>query len=109
MARSRFLLFSHLALIAGATLAAYLDLIPHGIFQYRYADKAAHFLLFGFLSFLLRGWMGWRMAIFVPLLGAGIEELAQSASPHRTCDIWDYAADVAGVLFFQAVASGRFR
>lgn len=109
LTRHRWLLWPHLALILGATIAAYLDLIPSSILDFPYSDKACHFLLFGSLSFLLRGWLGLRNTVLVVLVGAGIEELAQSASPHRTCDIWDYAADVAGVLSFQTLAFLRFR
>lgn len=102
--RHRWLLWPHLALIIAATIAAYLRIIPGRFFELPYADKVGHFMLFGVLSFLLRGWIGVRNAIVLPLLAAGIEEIAQKASPYRTCSIWDYAADVAGVLTFQALA-----
>ncbi len=105
--KHRWLLWPHLALITTATAAAYLGLIPVPIRSIPYSDKVFHFVLFGALSALLRGWTGTRNAILLTLTGAGLEELAQSASPLRSCDIWDFAADAAGVLAFQVWAHLR--
>lgn len=77
--------------------------------NFPYFDKAAHFTLFGLLSFLLLERFDVTLAVLLPLTGAGVEEMAQSASRYRTCDIWDFAADVAGVAAFQLLALWRCR
>jgi VanZ family protein len=81
-------------------------------------DKAAHFVMYGVLGFLLaRGWLAvaWRGAWLAPvvialLLGAA-DELRQRSIPGRSADVSDWIADVggasAGVFFALRVARRR--
>jgi VanZ family protein len=71
-------------------------------------DKLVHFSFAGALAFFLDGALRRREVLLgrwsVPLaaLGVlvptGIEEFLQRYSIHRTSSIWDFAADVAGVV-----------
>jgi hypothetical protein len=91
------------------SLAAYLGGVPEFIKMSRF-DLGLHFLMIGGLAFFLDGALAHRpltrfaahprLAPFLVLTVAGIEELAQSLSPLRSCDWTDYAADAFGVLFF---------
>lgn len=77
-------------------------------------DKLGHFLMMGAISICAisgtlayRPHSGWKTAlgvlIFVMLL-SGIEELLQGITPRRTVSFADYAASVAGILFFGSFA-----
>jgi VanZ family protein len=77
-----------------------------------YGDKCGHFVIFGTLAFFAaRAFPTPRAAGAVPLavLGllalAGLEELSQAFVPTRHCDIWDFAADTAGMAVFSALAA----
>lgn len=73
-----------------------------------YGDKIGHFLLFGCLAFCLTlalkrvgfylfSWkVYWGCALVLSF--ALIEEASQYFLPTRTLDIWDIAADAAGIL-----------
>lgn len=73
-----------------------------------YGDKIGHFLLFGSLAFFLslalkrasfrlfRNRVYWGCAL---VLGFALtEEASQHFLPTRTLDIWDFAADTAGIF-----------
>ena len=72
-------------------------------------DKVVHFTVAGLLAFFLDGALGRRtlfagsrvavpLAAVAVLAPAGVEEYLQRYSTHRTSSIWDFAADVAGVV-----------
>lgn len=82
--------------------------------QFKYGDKAGHFLLYGMLAFLVNlAFNNRRLAImsFRPLLGAVLvgtfailEEFTQIALSSRTFEWWDMACDVAGISLFSYLA-----
>jgi VanZ family protein len=66
-------------------------------------DKAAHFLMYGLLGFLLaRGWsvVGWRgpwlLPVSIALLLGVADEVRQRTVPGRSADVADWVADVSG-------------
>jgi VanZ family protein len=72
-------------------------------------DKVVHFTIAGLLAFFLDGalrrralFAGTRVAVSLAavavLLPAAAEEYLQRYSTHRTSSIWDFAADLAGVV-----------
>lgn len=75
-----------------------------------HADKFAHFILFGLLSFILNMALGlkrvrlWRFRLYLGSLSVGIfvviEELSQLFIATRTFDLNDLAADYAGIFVF---------
>jgi len=78
-------------------------------------DKAGHFILFGFLSFLLnKGALVFfpdrppvRLVLTVSLLLSiliGLEEWSQSLFPARTMSLIDLGASYLGVFIFALVA-----
>lgn len=78
-------------------------------------DKVVHFTVAGLLAFFLDGALGRRtlfagsrvavpLAAVAVLAPAGVEEYLQRYSTHRTSSIWDFAADVAGVVVFVALS-----
>lgn len=81
------------------------------LFSLRGVDKIIHALAYAMIamSFLLavdRG-AGWRLPAILVLgiVGlAGVDELTQPLV-HRTCSIWDFLADLAGI----AIACGLVR
>lgn len=87
---------------------AYVDQLPD-VFRHAGVDKVAHFALAGLLAFFLDGALRRRQlvvaSVTVPLASAlvlvpvGLEELCQSFTVYRTSSLWDFAADLAGVLF----------
>jgi len=88
---------------SSAPAAIYLRSIAHG-------DKIAHFLLFGFFSFLLNLALStkrfefgrisvYRGTVLVGLL-ALVEELSQRFIQTRTFEYYDLLADFAGIIFF---------
>jgi hypothetical protein len=85
------------------TWRAYHDDVPQ---LFRAYDKAVHFSFAGGLAFFLHRATARRSPW--PVIGLlviiGIEEIAQRASIHRTSSIYDYAADVAGVIVFTLLA-----
>jgi hypothetical protein len=79
-----------------------------------YGDKVGHLGLVGTLSFLCnlasRRWK-WNIrprwitpATFVLLILLTGEEIAQAYQPHRTCDLYDWLADLAGLAAGQWLA-----
>lgn len=78
-------------------------------------DKVVHFAVAGLLAFFLDGALGRRtlfagsrvavpLAAVAVLAPAGVEEYLQRYSTHRTSSIWDFAADVAGVVALVALS-----
>lgn len=70
-------------------------------------DKVAHFAIFFLLSGLF--WKAfkiqfWKIALFLAVYGALVEVVQEYLTP-RTGDIWDWLADMAGVLAFFLVRS----
>jgi VanZ family protein len=66
-------------------------------------DKAAHFLMYGVLGFLLaRGWSAvrwrgpWLVPVAIALLMGVADELRQRTVPGRSADVADWVADVSG-------------
>ena len=76
-------------------------------------DKYAHALLYGTLALLLNYGLGFRVFKFLNiylqvgsiavLTFAGLEELSQYYIPSRTCDIYDFLADILGVVLFTII------
>jgi hypothetical protein len=87
------------ALALWFTWRAYHDDVPD---LFRVYDKVVHFSFAGGLAFFLHRSTErrslWPIAGLLVIIGA--EEIAQRASIHRTSSIWDYAADVGGVVVF---------
>jgi VanZ family protein len=88
------------------TFRAYQEGLP-SVFLLPGADKVAHFWIAGLLAFFLDGALARRrvfthvpLAALLVLVPTGLEEIAQRFSIHRTSSIWDYAADVVGVVVF---------
>jgi hypothetical protein len=94
------------ATITGSALA-YVSGLPAIFDRVEQLDKVVHFGVFGSLAFFLDAVLRRRMlrvgAIAVPLAAvlvlvpAAIEEFCQRFSTNRTSDIFDFAADLAGV------------
>jgi VanZ family protein len=99
--------FAVVALALHSTRLAYSEGLPE-VLQTDHVDKLVHFAFAGALAFFLDGALRRRHVLLgrwsVPLAALGvlvptaIEEFLQRYSVHRTSSIWDFAADVAGVL-----------
>jgi VanZ family protein len=84
-----------------------------------YSDKVAHFfeyLILGFLFFRgIRGEgrrMGFHALFIVIVTGlaiASIDEFHQSYIPGRDADLWDWTADMAGIVTGALIGMGRTR
>ncbi|MCX5752445.1 MAG: VanZ family protein [Candidatus Krumholzibacteria bacterium] len=84
-----------------------------------YSDKVAHYLEYLILAFLFyRGIRGerWRMgfpAWFVVLATglaiASIDEYHQAYIPGRDANIWDWTADMAGIVTGALIGMRRYR
>lgn len=106
----------HLAFVTVIGAAAYLRLL-HGLtpsLAQNY-DLVLHALFIGLLAFfldgslrfrpLLDGRLRWlRLGPVIVLTLAGVEELLQSLSPHRSCSALDFAADTVGVVLLSSFA-----
>ena len=91
---------------------AFINGIPNG-------DKLGHVVLIGTLSLLcnlairarprgkLARWITLPTLILLVLLS--LEELAQAFIPTRTCDFFDWLADLAGLALGQVAAAGLER
>lgn len=111
--RWRWLLWPQLGAVVAITLLAYTGAFSGGRVPWLalpYMDKVLHFILFGALAFgthfVTRGrrWRGMPWAVALPLTFALAEELLQATSPHRTADIIDIVADLAGMVLFWRLA-----
>lgn len=101
------------AVVLGAlylTRLAYIEGLPE-VFKREQADKLVHFACAGLLAFFLDGALRRRALVIggglvVPLAAAGvlvpagIEEYLQRYATFRTSSLWDFTADVAGVVLF---------
>ena len=75
-----------------------------------YGDKLMHGLLYGVMALLLNYGLnfkskkifGFNMQVgaIIVLTFAGLEEITQYWLPSRTCDVFDFVADVVGVVLF---------
>ena len=91
----------------GSQWWAFIDRIPYG-------DKVGHLGLVGTLSFLCNlAFQPGKRSFFLPFLTTTtailgllltIEEISQAFQPHRTCDPFDWLADLAGLAVGQAAA-----
>lgn len=91
----------------GATWWPFLDHIPYG-------DKLGHIGLFGALGFLcnlalpdfrLRHLPRWITATtFILIILVSLEEISQAFIPTRTCDFFDWLADLTGLAIGQIAA-----
>jgi hypothetical protein len=80
-----------------------------------YGDKVGHMGLFGVLTLLtnaathFKTFRLWRWSVFsgtaLVLTFVTLEELSQYFIPSRTLDIFDYSADLAGILLFTWLSS----
>ncbi len=93
------------------TVIAYLEGLPAIFHTIAHFDKFVHFTFGGLLAFFLDGALR-RRSLFVlgriavplaaagVLVPAGIEEYLQRYATFRTPSLWDFAADVLGVIVF---------
>jgi len=75
-----------------------------------YGDKIMHGLLYGVMALLLNYGLGFKsikifgfymqIGAIIILIFAGVEEITQYWLPSRTCDIFDFMADMIGVTVF---------
>jgi VanZ family protein len=111
------------AVVAGAgwlSALAYREGLP-GVFEIvPQFDKVVHFTTVGLLVFFLDGALRRRSAFTIGardvplsallvLVPAGIEEYLQRYSIYRTSSIWDFVADLLGVLVFLPLSRRRDR
>lgn len=100
-------LLSQFAGIVTVSIFAYLGALPAWVAFMPQADKVLHAIGAGVLAFLLDGTLGFRplvagtrsppLAAVLVLAFAGIEEICQRLSPHRTSSFADFTADLLGV------------
>ncbi|MEM6991284.1 MAG: VanZ family protein [Myxococcota bacterium] len=116
--RWRCLLWPQVGLVSAISLAAYtgsLAAADPAWLRVAGMDKVLHFTLFGFVAFGMHfATRGHRMrvvgrlaaptAIVVPLVIALADEGVQALSPHRSADVVDLLADLAGMLVFRWLA-----
>lgn len=91
----------------GAQWWAFIERIPYG-------DKLGHLVLIGTLSLLCNLAFPSRRYAWLPrfitlttlvlLVLLSLEELAQAFIPTRTCELFDWLADLAGLALGQAAA-----
>jgi hypothetical protein len=96
----------------GSRWWSFIDHIPYG-------DKVGHLGLIGTLSLLCNLAIPPRKHAFLPrfitlttlilLVFLSLEELAQAFIPTRTCDFFDWLADLAGLALGQLAAAGLSR
>ena len=94
------ILLAPVAVIVIASAMAYLQLIPGGLFHSPW-DKAAHMAIYGWLAAALAIVLAPRFRVFAfwaPLALGLADELSQTLSKSRSADIWDFAADSAGII-----------
>ncbi|MEI6177909.1 MAG: VanZ family protein [Verrucomicrobiota bacterium] len=96
----------------GSRWWAFIDHIPYG-------DKVGHLGLIGTLSLLCNLAISPKKYAFLPrfitlttlilLVFLSLEELAQAFIPTRTCDVFDWLADLAGLALGQFAAAALSR
>lgn len=80
-----------------------------------YADKVAHFVMYG-VGGMLAAWAGrlrgrragWGALAAVIMVGA-VDELRQATLATRHGDPWDWVTDTAGAIFFYVLAARILR
>jgi len=75
-----------------------------------YGDKIAHATLYGVMAWLLnyglnfKSYRVWgfnlQLGAILVLTFATLEEISQYWLPSRSCDAWDFVADLVGVVVF---------
>ena len=99
------------ALAAYLSSRAYAEGLPELFRIVPHFDKVVHFTIAGLLAFFLDGalrrrtlFAGSRVAVPLAavaiLAPAAVEEYLQRYSTRRTSSLWDFAADLAGVVVF---------
>ncbi len=113
------MLWLHLAFVGVVSVVAYLDLLRalSGTLELPGLDKVLHFVLIGGVAYWWTlGWndprvvVGGRalpLAVMVPLGLATLEEGLQFFSPYRNADLFDWLADLCGLLAFWLLARWR--
>jgi VanZ family protein len=97
------------------TVLAYREGLPEIFQRIPQFDKVVHFSVGGLLAVFLDGALRQRtaftiagvavpLAALVVLVPAGIEEYLQRYSVHRTSSIWDFVADLLGVVVLLSVS-----
>jgi VanZ family protein len=97
------------------TFLAYAERLPSVFQLVPQFDKVAHFGAAGLLAFFLDGALRRRMlfeasrfavplAAVLVLVPGGIEEYLQRYATYRTSSIWDFSADLAGVVVLVALS-----
>jgi len=99
-----------IATIAGyLTILAYVEGLPQVFWIVPQFDKVVHFTVGGLLAFFLDGALRRRtlfrafglafpLAAALVLVPAAFEEFLQRYATFRTSSIWDFVADLAGVV-----------
>ena len=82
--------------------------------SFSHADKLWHFLLIGFLSLLVNlafmanrvrvGGVRFLIGSLIVTIVVTLEELSQGFLETRTMDVYDWLADVAGIILFGQIA-----
>jgi len=108
-----------LVVVSGAalylTVIAYSEGLPSIFRTVPHFDKLAHFGFAGLLAMCLDGVLRRRAAFvmggqaiplsaMLVLVPAGVEEYLQRYSEHRTSSIWDFVADLTGVIILVSLA-----
>ena len=103
-----------LTFVVLASIGAYTGVLPTSLTAVPGSDKVGHFFMIGALSFFLDGAIDRRelrvLGARVPLAAAGVlfvagvEEYLQRLSPVRDSSIYDYLADVCGVVALTALS-----
>lgn len=107
--------FIHLSIVTIIVVSAYLGIIPSVFTVIPFSDLIGHALLIGLLAFYLDGLLNFRplipgkftflrLAPILILLISAIEELAQSFSSRRTSSMWDFTADITGIILLSCLA-----
>jgi len=108
----------YLVVVVAIGVSAYMRWLPSVNLIWSKLDFVLHFVLIGMIAFFLDGLLGFRplfpgagarwswlrLAPVLVLVLAGLEELAQSFSPYRSCSWSDFVADLLGVCFFSWLA-----
>lgn len=93
------------------TIVAYAEGLPAVFHVVPQFDKAVHFVCAGMLAFFLDGALRRRTLLSIRgvalplaaagvLVPAGVEEFLQRYAEYRTSSIWDFCADMLGVIAF---------
>jgi hypothetical protein len=96
-----------LVFIVGISLVADLSLLGFDGAWFAGHDKALHFVLYGACGLFAVAWFHRRRAIVIIAVVAALvllEELSQGLFPHRSLDLLDALASIAGVVTGGALA-----